>query len=139
MLMIAHQLQSGCALVPELGAMYGQDNTSEARQATAIALRIPRGSLVLADANFGIFRVAHAMVGAGHDILFRMSKARFESLCRRAEKITRTALGVHYRLTWTPSPKERRTNPDLPDDAHLRLNLHDVKLDNGGSLYLVGR
>ena len=43
MLMIAHELQSGCALVPELGAMYGQDNTSEARQATAIGLRIPRG------------------------------------------------------------------------------------------------
>ena len=64
------------------------------------------GGVVLADANFGIFRVAHAIVGAGHDILFRMSKARFESLCRRAEKITRTALGVHYRLTWTPSPKE---------------------------------
>jgi Transposase DDE domain len=137
MLMIAHELQSGCALVPELGAMYGQDNTSEARQATAIGSRIPRGSLILADSGFGIFRVAYSMIGAGHDILFRMTKARFESLCRRAEKIDRTAHGVHYRLTWTPSPKERRTNPDQPDDARLRVNLHEVKLDNGESLYLV--
>jgi hypothetical protein len=137
MLMIAHELQSGCALVPEFGAMYGQDNTSEARQAIAIGSRIPRGSLILADSGFGIFRVAHAMIDAGHDILFRLTKARFESLCRRAEKINRTAQGVHYRLTWTPSPKERRTNPDLPDDAHVRVDLHDVKLDNGGSLYLV--
>ena len=41
MLMVAHELQSGCALIPEFGAMYGPDNTSEAWQAAAIAGRIP--------------------------------------------------------------------------------------------------
>jgi len=137
MLMVAHELQSGCALVPEFGAMYGQDNTSEARQAAAIGLRIHSGSLVLADAGFGIFRVAHAMIGAGHDILFRLSKARFESLRRRAQKIEQTAHGVRYRLTWTPSPKERRTNPDMLDNARLRVDLHEVKLQNGETLILV--
>jgi hypothetical protein len=137
MLMVAHELQSGCALVPEFGAMYGQDNTSEARQATAIGLRIPKGSLVIADAGFGIFRVAYAMIGAGHDILFRVSKARFQSLHRRAEKIERTAHGVHYRLIWTPSPKERKANPDIPDNARLQVDLHEVKLENGQTLFLV--
>ena len=139
MLMVAHELRSGHALIPELGAMYGPDNTSEARQAAAIGLRIPAGSLVLADAGFGIFRVAHAMVGAGHDILFRLTKMRFESMLRRAVKVGRTARGVHYRLTWTPSAKERKTNPDLPNDARLRVDLHEVKLENGESLYLVKR
>ncbi len=43
MLMVAHELQSGCALVPEFGAKYGPENTSEARQATAIGRRIPKG------------------------------------------------------------------------------------------------
>ena len=92
--------------------MYGQDNTSEARQATAIGLRIPKGSLVIADAGFGIFRVAYAMISAGERAsLFRVSKARFQSLHRRAEKIERTAHGVHYRLIWTPSPEgaQKRT------------------------------
>ncbi|WP_406696314.1 hypothetical protein V5E97_35510 [Singulisphaera sp. Ch08] len=58
--MVAHELQSGCALIPELGAKYGPNNTSEARQAAAIGLRIPTGSIVMADAGFGIFQVAHA-------------------------------------------------------------------------------
>jgi len=31
MLMVAHELQSGCALPPEIGAMYGENNTSTAK------------------------------------------------------------------------------------------------------------
>ncbi len=43
LMLVAHELQSGCALIPEIGAMYGEKNTSEAklapaaRQATASA------------------------------------------------------------------------------------------------------
>lgn len=137
MLMVAHELQSGCALIPEFGAMYGADNTSEARQATAISRRIPAGSLVLADAGFGIFRVAHSMIGTGHDILFRLTKSRFKLMRRRAEVIEKTEQSVHYRLTWEPSPKDCQTNPDLPSDACLEVHLHEVELDNGETLYLV--
>ena len=137
MLMVAHELQSGCALIPEFGAMYGPDNTSEARQAAAMSRRIPAGSLVLADAGFGIFSVAHAMISAGHDILFRLTKSRFKSLRREAETIRQTAHSVHYRLTWTPSPKDRQTNPDLPADARWEVALHEVELENGERLYLV--
>lgn len=137
MLMLAHELQSGCALVPEFGAMYGPHNTSEARQAAAISRRIPRGSLVLADAGFGIFSVAHAMKDAGHKILFRLTKSRFKSMRRRAEKIDETARGVCYRLTWVPSPKDRETNPDLPADARVQVYLHEVELDHGEFLYLA--
>jgi hypothetical protein len=137
MLMVAHELVSGCALIPELGAMYGPQNTSEARQATAIGARIPRGSLILADAGFGIFSVAHAMVGQDHDILFRLSKSRFKSLRRKAEVITETDDAIHYRVTWHITPKVRQKNPDLPADASLEVYLHDVKLENGDCLYLV--
>ncbi len=62
MLMVAHELQSGCALPPEIGAMYGENNTSEAKQAREIAKRIPRGSIVLADSGFGIFSVAQGAI-----------------------------------------------------------------------------
>ncbi|NOY40298.1 MAG: transposase, partial [Planctomycetes bacterium] len=122
---------------PEFGAMYGDNSTSEARQATTIGRRIPAGSLVLADAGFGIFQVAHSMVGTGHDILFRLTKSRFKSMRRRAEVIEKTQHSTHYRLTWKPSPKDRQTNPNLPDDACLEVNLHKVELDNGETLYLV--
>jgi hypothetical protein len=137
MLLVAHELSSGCALIPELGAMYGPDRTSEAQQAAAIAGRIPAGSLVLADAGFGIFSVAHALCGAGHDILLRLTTARFKALRRRAEKMEETTHGVWYRLSWMPSDKERKTNPGLPAEARLEVFLHEVKLENGESLYLV--
>lgn len=137
MLMVAHELESGCALIPELGAMYGPNRTSEARQAARIAGRIPRGSLVLADAGFGIFSVAWAMSEAGHDVLFRLTKSRAGALIRRAEAIERTAHGVRYRLTWIPSAKDRRTNPELPAQACVEVFLHEVKLENGEPLHLV--
>ena len=137
MLMVANELRSGVALIPEFGAMYGPNNTSEARQAAAIGARIPAGSLVLADAGFGIFSVAHSLIGAGHDILFRLTKQRFKALVRRAETIHKTTRSAHYRLTWVPSAKDRKSNPDLPADARVEIYLHEVELDNGERLYLA--
>lgn len=137
MLMVAHELESGCALIPEFGAMYGPNRTSEAQQAAAIAGRIPSGSLVLADAGFGIFSVAWAMVSAGHDVLFRLTKSRAGALIRRAEVLERTAHSTRYGLTWTPSAKDRRTNPELPAQAGLEVFLHEVQLENDESLYLI--
>lgn len=137
MLMVAHEVQSGCALIPEFGAMYGPQNTSEARQAAAIGGRIPSGSLVLADSSFGIFSVAYSLDQARHSILFRLTKTRFKSLRRRAKEIDRTPHGVRYRLAWTPSVKDRHANPSLPADACLPVDLHEVTLPNGDHLYLV--
>jgi hypothetical protein len=137
MLMVAHELQSGCALIPELGAMYGPNRTSEAEQAAALARRIPKGSIVLADAGLGIFSVAHALDRAGHEFLMRLSKSRFQALARRAQVLAQTPTSGHWRLTWTPSLKDRNTNPDLPADAALEVFLHAVQLPDGQWLYLV--
>lgn len=136
MLTVAHELQSGCALLPEVGAMYGDHNTSEARQAHALAARIPPESIVLADAGFGIFSVAFHMAGHRHDILFRLTKARFQSLCRKAKLIQQTDDTAQYQLRWVPTAKERRTNPDLPTDAALSVELHMIST-GGETLYLV--
>ena len=135
--MVAHELQSGCVLIPELDAMYGPNNTAEGRQAAAIGRRIRANSLFLADAGLGTTSVACALAGAGHHILFRLTKARFKSLCRGAEAICRTARGVRYRLTWVPSWKNHATRPDLPAGARLEVEMHEVELDNDERLYLV--
>lgn len=136
MLMVAHELQSGCALTPEVGAMYGVHNTSEAKLARQIAARIPRDSLVLADAGFGIFSVAWHMVQAGQVILFRLSKQRFHALRRQATLLEQTPHTSMYELTWTPTRKERQTNPELPPDAALQVVLHEVPIGEE-SLYLI--
>lgn len=137
MLLVAHELQTGCALIPELGAMYGSDNTSEARQALQLAPRIPDGSLVLCDAGFGIFYVAWGMQQQGHDVLCRMTKARFRSLVRNQAPCSQSQGELTWRVRWKPSAKDRRHHPDLPADAALDVAVHDVLLENGEHLYLV--
>jgi len=38
LMLVAHELQSGAALPPEVGAMYGDGNTSEAKLAHQLAM-----------------------------------------------------------------------------------------------------
>lgn len=137
MLMVAHELQSGCALPPEIGAMYGENNTSEAKQAKAIAKRIPRGDTVMADSGFGIFGVAYNLVYSGHPILLRMTKSRFKRVRRKATLIEDREGRRTYQVDWTPTAKEFKSHPELPKDASLDVFLHEVPLENGDVLYLV--
>ena len=137
MITVAHELRSGAALRPEFGAMYGDKNTSEAKQAMAIAKRIPAGSIVLADSGYGIFSVVRTMLAEGHGVLFRLTKSRFKSMQRKAELIEQTATGKRYRLCWKPSSMDRKTNLDLPADAQIEVELHEIELDGGEKLYLV--
>ncbi|MEY4179931.1 MAG: hypothetical protein RLY70_3505, partial [Planctomycetota bacterium] len=67
-LMIATEMQSGCVLLPQIDPMYGENYAGEAEQARRIALELPEKSIILADAGFGIFSVAHHSVAAGHDV-----------------------------------------------------------------------
>lgn len=137
LLLVAHELQSSCALPPEIGAMYGEHNTSEAKLAKAVAQRMPRGSIALADSSYGIFSVGYAMVGEGHAILFRLTKSRFQSMKKQATLVEDWEGHATWKLRWTPSKKDRKTNPDLPAEAALEVWLHAVPLPNGETLYLV--
>ncbi len=136
LMLVAHELQSGCALIPEIGAMYGDHNTSEAKLTKKLCKRIPPGSIILADSGFGIFSVAYHTVNSGHDILFRLTKQRFNSLVKKSELISKTDGAAMYELTWTPTPKDRKSNPELPGDAKLEVALHEIPIE-GDTLYLV--
>jgi hypothetical protein len=137
MLTVAHELRSGAALRPEFGAMYGPKNTSEAKQAMAIAQRIPAGSIIFADSGYGIFWVVYGMLDCGHDILFRLTKSRFKSMRRKAEQIDKREDCSRYRLHWKPSAKDRKTHPELSQDANVAVELHAIRLPNKEWLYLV--
>ncbi len=137
MLLVAHELCSGVALPPEIGAMYGEHNTSEAAQAKAIAERLPPGAIMMADSGFGIFGVVYHVVGTGHPILFRMTKSRFKPLRRRATLVEDFDCYRTYEVRWTPSAKDRRSHPELPEDATVDVFLHEAPLENGETLYLV--
>lgn len=136
-LMVANELQSGCALLPQIDPMYGENNASEAVQAARIVRQLPAQSIVMADSGFGIYSVAHHSTLAGHDFLFRLTKSRFKALRRRAELIEEGSTHKTYHLLWKPSGKDRKTNPDLPEDAAIEVVLHEVEVSSNLTLYLV--
>lgn len=137
MLMVAHEMQSGCALLPQIDPMYGPHRSSEAEQARRIVRRLPENSVVMADSGFGIFSVGYHSTQAGHDILFRLTKSRFNALRKGARLIETGPFHKSYSLTWQPSSKDCKSNPDLPCDATIEVAIHEVKLEDGGFLYLV--
>jgi len=137
MLMVANEMQSGCALLPQIDPMYGPKRSSEAQQARRIVRRLPENSVVMADSGFGIFSVGYHCTQTGHDILFRLTKSRFHALCKPGRLIEEGPFHKSYALTWQPSAKDRKSNPDLPCDAAIEVAIHQVELDNGSFLYLV--
>ena len=137
MLMVANEMQSGCALLPQIDPMYGPQRSSEAEQARRIARRLPANSVVMADAGFGIFSVGYHSTQAGHDILFRLTKSRFQALRKQGRLLDEGRFHKSYSLTWRPSDKDRKSNPDLPGDAAIEVAVHQVELDNGTYLYVV--
>jgi hypothetical protein len=137
MLMVAHELQSGCALLPQVDPMYGAHNASEAEQARRIIQQLPDHAIVLADAGFGIFSVAYHSTQRQHDFLFRLTNSRFKRLRRQAELIAEGPTHKTYRLLWQPSSKDRQTNPDLPAEAALHVRLHEVEIGPKLTLYLI--
>ena len=133
---LAHELSSGAALPPEIGAMYGPNAISETRLAQSLIKRLPLNSIIMADAGYGIFSVAYHAQLNGHNFVLRLKKDRFNRIRKSAELVNSTANSKSYRVQWTPSPKERATNPDLPQDCVISAMIHELKIGEE-SLYIV--
>ena len=133
---LAHELSSGAAMPPEIGAMYGPDAVSETRLAQSLMKRLPPGSIVMADAGFGIYSIAHHAHHNGHNFVLRLKKDRFNRIRKTAELVSSTATSKSYKVQWTPSSQERATNPDLPPDCALSVMIHDLKIGEE-RLYIV--
>jgi hypothetical protein len=137
MLMVANEMQTGCALLPQVDPMYGKNNCSEAEQASQIVKKLPAKSIVMGDAGFGIYSVAHHSTLAGHDFHLRLTKPRFKSLRRRAELIDEGAKHKTYKLAWSPSVKDRKSTAGLREDASIEVVIHEVEISPDSTLYLV--
>jgi hypothetical protein len=121
------------ATYPEFGPMYGPEAVSEVTLARRLLGRLPPGSLVLADSNFGIFVFAYAAcVQAGHEVLLRLTPARFESLRAKAQPVGPGC----WKVTWRPSRYERRKHPELPAAAEVQGWLHEVRISEELTLWL---
>lgn len=137
LLTVFHELASGCALLPEVGAMYGPAAVSETELARNGIAKLPANSIVMADAGFGIFGVAYEARRYGHDFLLRMKKANFESLRNTATLLSESSHSKTYSCKWVPTAKNHNTQPGLPDDASVDSILHEVVVSEQLTLYLV--
>jgi hypothetical protein len=131
-LVVAHELQSGLAVLPQFGPMYGPQAVGEIALAKGLLRRLPERSILLADRNFGIFAFAHAAVEANHDVLLRLTQKRFESLRKQAKP----AGAGKWELSWRPSRWDRQGQPGLPADAVVKGWLHEVRVSEHLTLWL---
>ncbi len=133
---LAHELSSGAAMPPEIGAMYGQNAISETRLAQTLIKRLPPKSIIMADAGFGIFSTAYHAKLNGHNFVLRLKKDRFNRIRKSAELVSSTDRSKSYRVDWLPSPSERGTNPDIPLDCAISTMIHELKIGDE-SLYIA--
>jgi hypothetical protein len=137
-LLVAHEMDSSCCLVPEVGAMYGSKNTSEIKLfKTLIAERMPAGSIVMGDTGFGVFATAFHCQRHNHRFVLGLTAQRFRSHIRRAVCVDEGEGFRTYEYLWKPSSKERKTHDELPADAQMCVFIHQIDLVDEKTLYLV--
>ncbi len=137
LLVVAHELSSGAAVVPEVGATFGPHAVSETALAGAVMDRLPANGVVMADAGFGIFAVALGARARGLGFVFRLTAARFTAYRRTAREVGRGDGWWTGEFAWRPSAKERRKHPEWAADAELKARVHEVSIPNGGALAVV--
>ena len=137
MLMVASELSTGCVLFPEIDPMYGQNNSSEPAQAERVIDRMPIEALVLADSNFGIFRLAYHCQLRRKEFVFRLTASRFKPVMQQGTLVEEEPDHRTWHVIWSPSAKELKNNPHLTKDAQVEVFLHEIKLEDGTHLYLV--
>jgi Transposase DDE domain len=132
--LVAHDLHSGLAMRPEWGAMHGDEAVSEQALLERAIERLPSGSTVVGDANFGVFSVAYAATQGGYPVVLRLTMARAQRL---AGQPLRGAM--NRKLVWKPSRDDRKNHPNLPADACVngRLLVRRVQPNNGGAAFLL--
>jgi hypothetical protein len=96
--------------------------------------RLPEGSVVAGDANFGIFSVAYAAVQRGHPVLLRMTLLRARRLAGGSAKD-----GIDRPVVWRPSRDDRKSHPALPADACVsgRLIVRQVQPGDDAAPFLL--
>jgi putative transposase len=133
-MLVAHDLETGLAMRPEWGPMHGSQAVSEQQLLESSIDRLPVGSVVAGDANFGVFSVAWTGVQHGHPVLLRLTE-------QRARRLAGGPLqdGTDRKLQWKPSRDDRRSHPCLPPEALVagRLIVRQVQPDNGSGPFLL--
>lgn len=137
LLTMAFELESGAAVLPEIGAMYGPNAISETAQVHQVFVQLPQHSVVMGDAGFGIYAVANDARQTGHNFVLRLTASRFKAMVAKARLVEQKGAYKTYELKWRPSGSDRRSHPELAKDAVLQVRLHEIRIHEKLTLYLV--
>lgn len=135
-LVMCHELASGTALIPEIGPKFGSHVISETALIHQHLTRLPPDAIVMADAGFGIFAVAYAIRQSGRDFVIRLTAQRWQSMTKKASLVARTPPGRTRAWNWCPSRAERKKH-NLPADASIPVQLHEIPVHDRLTVYLV--
>ncbi len=109
----ATDVVSGLAARPCSGPMNGPGAVSEQELAKELIRRLPEGSGVIGDRNFGVFSMAYHASQHNHPCLFRLTKARARKLNGGTAPIAKTDKVIR----WTPTRDDCRNNPEIPKQS----------------------
>ena len=132
--LVAHDLYTGLAMRSHWGPMHGPQAVSEQGLLEQALERLPSASVLVGDANFGVFSVAFAATQRGHPVLLRLTAARAKRLAGEPLRD-----GIDRYLEWKPSRDDRRNHPALPAEACVRgrLLVSRVQPSNGAVPFLL--
>jgi len=116
-MVVAHEVTTGIAMRPQWGPMYGPQPVSEQQLIEQAIQRLPAGSVVMGDRNFGVFSVAWAAQQHQYPMVLRLTKAR--ACAFRVPLVD----GTDQWVEWKPSRWDRQAHPDLPPEACVRGRL----------------
>jgi DDE family transposase len=133
-ILVAHDLYTGLAIRPEWGPMHGSEAISEQALLERMIDRLPAMATIIGDSNFGIFSVAYSSTQHQHPVVLRLTTERARRLAGGALRD-----GIDQAVKWKPSKYDRKTHPDLPENAVVegRLLVRLVQPDNGGAPFLL--
>jgi putative transposase len=114
-LVVCQAVESGLALRPCWGPMFGSQAVSEQKLAEQVLERLPEGAVVMGDRNFGVFSVAWAAQQRQNPMILRLTNARAQRLLRKP-----LTPGLEEAVVWQPSRDDRRAHPEIPAGASLR-------------------
>lgn len=133
-MLVAHDLYTGLAVRAEWGAMSGDEVVSEQGLLKKMLGRLPRGTTLLGDANFGVFSVAYEATQHGHPVILRLTKVRAEHLLGGPLQD-----GVEQRIGWRPTREDRRHAPELAAEAQVEgtIIVRQVQPSDGAAPILL--
>jgi len=133
-MLVAHDLATGLGMRPHWGPMHGPQAVSEQQLLEAAMDRLPNGSVVLGDANFGVFSVAYAAAQHNHPVVLRLTLVRALHLAGGPLRD-----GIDRPILWRASREDRRRHPGLPVQACVRgrLVVRPVQPSNGAAPFLL--